>query len=543
LIWSFSAYKRDVLEFQVAPQLESSHHTNEKHVNEEHVNEKRPHHTYEEKPKGSKDTIVLAKEISTLQPFDINDTSSWGAVIEKDKYGNATQFLRSLPNGDQQAIVFSHGLSSFDLNGKTSQPDWTTPGSTHLHWNRPNKDIPIVVIDATTKSKWGGYINEAVRKWNKSNRFDIRMGYFTGDNRTEQARIEACKGTKKGFILVCNYSFSISPPKKDAIIEKYGGYAIVKATSDGHIYSVTVHLNDQFYDFDKLGPGQDVRDTREYIVCHELGHALGLGHADVDWSTSDGTCMGYSYDFSSNADPDQHDLEELEKRSLHKHADDIAMGYVCTDVKGTRSTRTYSQRIEYNGMEAIATINLITYSESERKSYKRSVDINTKANNRIFYTWSLPNYNDMAPHAHGKTGNYPRLHSNKVGVFDSSEFMPTDYTLAERLLDAKVHSIIAFPEQLSDESTDETCEVLTEQQLGDVDHFIPPKNGTLTGSYETNEIKKDANGNRIKENGRFVILDDYELAYEYVNKGKGALRNDLIDPDIRPMTISSISVP
>jgi hypothetical protein len=111
---------------------------------------------------------------------------------------------------------------------------------------------------------------------------------------------ENCK-MKTGQIRVCNYEYGING---------WLGQTVVGFDANGHVDKARVRINEsysQFYTFEKSN----------YLMCHEMGHTLGLWHTSEDGS-SQLTCMDLSNDPITQI-PNDHDFEELE--NIYDHDD------------------------------------------------------------------------------------------------------------------------------------------------------------------------------------------------------------------------------
>ncbi len=187
-----------------------------------------------------------------------------------------------------------------------------TPARAHhswagLHWARTGNPFTVELGD-NVSTAWesalkggtdplGAYTSGASPDWSVSTVLDTPVG-------PGRSNAKRCSATA-GRVEVCN--------------SKYGrngwlGLASVWA-SDSHITQATVKLNDTYFDT----ASYNTPAWRNSVMCQEIGHGLGLGHNDEDFTTTFGTCMDYSNDPGPNQHPNAHDYEQL--GSIYAHTD------------------------------------------------------------------------------------------------------------------------------------------------------------------------------------------------------------------------------
>ena len=178
------------------------------------------------------------------------------------------------------------------------------------HWNIATADAPLVFGDNLTSSDWKTSLVEALGPedgfsgWNDS---VIKNTSAAGKN-TDCVPV-------LGSVEVCNAEYGDTGWLGIAQIWVYRG-------RDGHIAQALVKVNDTFFN----SPQHNTQAWRDFVVCQEVGHTLGLAHQDEDFDNENiGTCMDYTSDPNappSNLHPDQHDLDVLIGKYAHLNGTD-----------------------------------------------------------------------------------------------------------------------------------------------------------------------------------------------------------------------------
>ena len=185
----------------------------------------------------------------------------------------------------------------------------TTTYSSHSlgkHWARQSNLFTLQLGDNVSGSDWDVLLGTASNDWSQSEVLDtiIVPGGATRGK---------CQPTK-GRVEVCTVSL--------------GGSTLGKAslwTTGGHITQAIVQVNDYLLN----GPFRyNSPEWRQYVICQEIGHTLGLDHQDEDsLNTNLGTCMDYTEEpggvepGDANTHPNDHDYEEL--RVIYSHLDSV----------------------------------------------------------------------------------------------------------------------------------------------------------------------------------------------------------------------------
>lgn len=165
------------------------------------------------------------------------------------------------------------------------------------HWARTSNPL-VLKFGSSVPPEWEPYLKRAVMDWNRSSVIDAAV--VPG-----KANPKSCK-SRFGMVEVC--------------VAEYGEtrwLGIVHIwVSNGHIIHGVVKINDTHFKKEQFN-----KPAWKYeIMCHEIGHVLGLDHQDTDlWNTPLGSCMDYSEDPTLNQRPNKHDYEVLEE--IYSHLD------------------------------------------------------------------------------------------------------------------------------------------------------------------------------------------------------------------------------
>ena len=167
------------------------------------------------------------------------------------------------------------------------------------HWDIATADTPLGFGDNLT-GVWPSSLAGASSDWNASViKNQIVSTLSNADCDPVLGRVEAC-----------NYAYGENGWLGIAQIWVYRG-------RDGHIAQGLVKLNDTYFNLDKY----DTQSWRDYVMCQEVGHTIGLSHQDEDfYNVNLGTCMDYTGDPNGsppNLHPNQHDLNVLTDKYAH----------------------------------------------------------------------------------------------------------------------------------------------------------------------------------------------------------------------------------
>ena len=112
---------------------------------------------------------------------------------------------------------------------------------------------------------------------------------------------------------------------------------------DGHIEQAIVKLSD----VNLLTPGSryNTPGWRQYVVCQEIGHTLGLDHQDENTSNANlGSCMDYTEDpdglihhQEANDRPNEHDYEQLE--AIYAHTDSFDSAFSVGNASAAKGSK------------------------------------------------------------------------------------------------------------------------------------------------------------------------------------------------------------
>ncbi len=155
------------------------------------------------------------------------------------------------------------------------------------HWTKPQNDERKIIIRDSTTGSWTNKLPNAQSDWGQSSKFRFVRQQAATDETTRQ---QCAFPDNYGRVHVCNYDYSWSD----------FGRADIRVNSANHIQKGWAKLNNNTADA-----------NRRSLICHELGHTLGLDHRSVTSS-----CM-YGPSDAFPISPDQHDYDQLVNQTHH----------------------------------------------------------------------------------------------------------------------------------------------------------------------------------------------------------------------------------
>lgn len=171
------------------------------------------------------------------------------------------------------------------------------------HWLRSQNPF-IVTVGDNVDPAWDSYLTTTLNNWSLSSVLDMQIA----SNFSPGVLSTSTCDPVSGRVVVCNDLYGNN---------NWMGTALIWVTgAENHITQALVRLNDTYFSM----PVYDTDAWKNSVMCHELGHTLGLDHQDTDfYNVNLGTCLDYTIDPSTNQQPNTHDYDQLS--TIYTHLD------------------------------------------------------------------------------------------------------------------------------------------------------------------------------------------------------------------------------
>ena len=142
---------------------------------------------------------------------------------------------------------------------------------------RQRKGLELTILNACTED-WYSFVTRAVDDWNLSASLDLHLKTVDPES--------SCIGVR-GKMKICNGDYGLTSwvGVNEVILE------------NGYIVLSTARMNEKYM-------SSSTKAKKQYTMCHEIGHGLGLPHTDENFLNADlGNCLDYTNSPENNLEP------------------------------------------------------------------------------------------------------------------------------------------------------------------------------------------------------------------------------------------------
>jgi hypothetical protein len=215
---------------------------------------------------------TACKIMQYLVPIVILIASSIGLIIAT---GNASKIT---PNSLSNIVPSFNNEDVTDPFSGTDIPKWKNDGN----------GLELELLNALDDT-WQSTFALAIADWDFGNPDALTLG-------TEKITYEFDCEAVPGKVKVCNGDYGET---------QWRGINQALLDGDGFIEASSAKMNEFYLKF--AGEG-----TRQYTMCHEIGHSFGVPHTDENFDNADlGNCLDYTNNFDENKHPDETNYEFL----------------------------------------------------------------------------------------------------------------------------------------------------------------------------------------------------------------------------------------